>query len=75
MKYPKLFKRGSYVLYGKIYKTIIFHDVKEANDFMEKNKEWGVLAVWKNTFKKEVIHLARNDDEGIRVGAYNRKNG
>ena len=36
---------GSYKLNGKTYKTKTFKSDKEANAFMKKNKEWGVIGV------------------------------
>lgn len=45
---------------GKTFKTVTFKTVDEANKFMEKNDEWGVIGE-----KDGVIHVADLADDGV----------
>lgn len=46
------------------YKTKRFKTVADANKFLVKNPEWGVLTE-KTTFAGKHIYCAKNDDKGI----------
>ena len=45
---------------GKTFKTVTFKTVGEANKFMEKNEDWGVIGE-----KNGVIHVANLEDDGV----------
>lgn len=45
---------------GKTFKTVTFKSVDEANKFMEKNEQWGVIGE-----KNGVIHVANLEDDGV----------
>lgn len=45
---------------GKTFKTVTFKSVDEANKFMEKNEDWGVIGE-----KNGVIHVANLEDDGV----------
>lgn len=45
---------------GKTFKTVTFKTVDEANKFMEKNEDWGVIGE-----KNGVIHVANLEDDGV----------
>lgn len=45
---------------GKTFKTVTFKSVTEANKFMEKNEDWGVIGE-----KNGVIHVANLEDDGV----------
>lgn len=56
--------KGTHTDMGKKWDTLIFTSIDSANDYMDKNKGYSVIASLK---KDKEIHLAKSDDKGTKV--------
>lgn len=63
-------KKTKILVDGAYFDTIVFDDVKSTNEFLEKNKNYGVIKEDKQTGK---VYVAKMTDRGTLVKMLNRK--
>lgn len=61
-------KTGEAVVHGRNFKTKVFASVSDANDYIKKNSEWGVLTeVGKEGDADYEVHVAKKSDNGTAL--------